>query len=131
MSLLGRDDELRSVHGFLDRPAGGGLTTLLLAGEAGIGKSTLWLAGVETARERGLRVLSARPAEVEIGVAHAALGDLLEDALGDVLPELPGPRRRALETALLVHDGPDEPVDFRTLAVSVRSALQLLAEREP
>jgi len=31
----------------------------VLEGDAGIGKSTLWLAGVESARERSLRVLSA------------------------------------------------------------------------
>ena len=76
------------------------VAALVLEGEAGIGKSTLWLAGVEAARERGLRVLSSRPAEVELGVAHAALGDLLEDALADVLagagrPATPGARDRA------------------------------------
>ena len=56
------DDELRSVHAFLDRSAAAGMAALVLEGEAGIGKSTLWLAGVEAARERGLRVplVSAR-----------------------------------------------------------------------
>ena len=107
------------------------MAALVLEGEAGIGKSTLWLAGIEYARERGLRVLSSRPGEVDVGVAHAALGDLLEAALPDVLPELAGARRRALETALLLGDGPDEPVDGRTLAVAVRNVLQLLAERGP
>ena len=129
VDLFGRDDELRAIHAFLDRPGTGGTAGLVLEGEAGIGKSTIWLAGVEAARERGLHVLSARPAEVESGVAYAALGDLLEDALPDVLPELPAPRRRALETALLIEDATDEPVDARTLAVAVRNALQLLAER--
>ena len=131
MHVFGRDDELGSLNAFLERPAGLGMAAAVLEGEAGIGKSTLWLAGVEAARERGLRVLSARPAEVELGVAHAGLGDLLEDALGDVLSDLPGARRRALEIALLVRDEPGEPVDFRTLAVAVRTALHLLAEREP
>ena len=130
MDTLGRDDELRLLQAYLDKPAGG-LTALVLAGEAGIGKSTLWRAAVESARERGLRVLSSRPSEVDLGVAHTALGDLLEDAFADVLPELAGPRRRALENALLLGEGPDEPVDARTLAVAVRNALLLLAEREP
>ena len=129
MDTLGRDDELRTLHAYLDRP-GDGLTALVLTGEAGIGKSTLWLAGVEVARGRGLRVLSSRPAEVELGLAHAGLGDLFEDALGDVLSDLAAPRRRALEIALLVKDEAGEPVDFRTLAVAVREALQLLAERQ-
>lgn len=131
MDILGRDDELRSLQAFLDRPAAAGLAAFVLEGDAGIGKTTLWLAGLEAARERGLRVLFARPTEGELGVAHAGLGDLLEDALGDVLPELASPRRRALEIALLVRDETDGPVDFRTLAVAVRSALQVLAEREP
>ena len=47
------------------------------------------------------------------------------------MSELAAPRRHALEIALLVRDEPAEPVDFRTLAVAVRSALQLLAERGP
>jgi DNA-binding CsgD family transcriptional regulator len=131
VDVLGRDDELRSLLAFLDPPAAPGLTALVLEGEAGIGKSTLWLAGVEAARERGLRVLSSRPTEVELGVAYAGLGDLLEAAFPDVRDGLTAPRRRALETALLLGDEADEPVDFRTLAVAVRGALQLLAEREP
>jgi len=130
MDVLGRDEELRSLDAFLDRPAAG-LAALVLEGQAGIGKSTLWLAGVEAARRRGFRVLSSRPAEVELGVAHVGLGDLLEEAMGDVLSELTAPRRRALETALLVRDEADEQVDFRTLAVAVRSVLHLLAERQP
>ena len=130
MHTLGRDDELRTLQAYLDEPAEGS-TALVLAGEAGIGKSTLWLAGVELARERGLRVLSSRPAEVDLAVAHAALGDLLEGAVADVLPELAAPRRRALETALLLGETPAEPVDAPTLAVSVRNALQLLADRGP
>jgi DNA-binding CsgD family transcriptional regulator len=130
MDVLGRDDELRSLQAFLDRPAPSGLGALVLEGDAGIGKSTLWLASVETARQRGLRIFTSRPAEVELGVAFAGLGDLLEGALGDVVSELAAPRRRALEIALLVKDEAGEPVDFRTLAVAVREALQLLAEHQ-
>src|SRR5215207_8962843 len=131
VEILGRDEELGALDGFLGREAAPGSTALVLEGEAGIGKSTLWLAGVERAPEHGLRVLASRPAEVELGLAHAGLGDLLEDALAGVLPELEAPRRRALEVALLVRDDADEPVDFRTLAVAVRTALQLLATRQP
>ena len=102
----------------------------MLDGEAGIGKSTLWLEGVESARTR-FRVLSSRPAQAELGLAHAGLGDLLEDALPEVAPELAAPRRRALERALLVQGVAEARVDPRALAVAVRSALHLLADREP
>src|SRR5438128_1686751 len=128
--IVGREEELASVHAFIGdvqgRPA-----ALVLEGEAGIGKSTLWLAGVEHARARGLRVLSSRPAEAERGLAHVGLGDLFEGVLDDVLPALSMPRRRALEVALLLEEASDDPVDHRALAVAVRGVLQLLSEREP
>src|SRR5437899_8398177 len=98
--IVGREEELDVLHAVLARAAGGP-TAFILEGEAGIGKSTLWLTGVETARERGLRVLSSRPAEAERGLAYAGLGDLLEDVLDEVLPELAVPQRRALKAALL------------------------------
>ena len=37
MDTLGRDDELRTIHAFLDRPAPDGIAALVLEGEAGIG----------------------------------------------------------------------------------------------
>jgi DNA-binding CsgD family transcriptional regulator len=129
VEIVGRDEERGLLEAFLDR-TDGGFRALVLEGEAGIGKSTLWLAGVQAARERGLRVLESRPAETERDFAHAALGDLLEPTLDDVLPELPAPRRRALESALAVGEA-DDAVDPRTLAVAVRSALEVLAAAGP
>ncbi len=103
VEVVGRGEELDSLCAFLDRRAPAeGPTAFVLDAEAGIGKSTLWLAAVEAARERGLRVLSARPAEAERGFAYAALGDLFDDVLGEVAPALTAPQRRALEVALLV-----------------------------
>jgi DNA-binding CsgD family transcriptional regulator len=102
----------------------------MLEGEAGIGKSMLWHAGVEAARKDGLRVLVSRPAESERGLAHAGLGDLFEPVFDDVLPALPPPRRHALEVALLVEEDP-EGFDVRTLGVAVRSALEVLAADGP
>ncbi|MFL6066934.1 MAG: ATP-binding protein [Gaiellaceae bacterium] len=126
--IVGREEELVSVHAFIGA-AEGGAAAFVLEGEAGIGKSTLWLAGVERARSRGMRVLLSRPAEAERGLAHAGLGDLFED-VADVLPALPAPRRRALEVALLLDEASDDAVDRRSLAVAVRSLLELLSESE-
>jgi DNA-binding CsgD family transcriptional regulator len=131
IELVGREEELASVHAFVGE-AEGGPAALVLEGEAGIGKSTLWLAGVEYARARNLRVLASRPAEVERGLAHMGLGDLFDDVLVDVLPALSAPRRRALEAALLLkEEATGDPVDHRALAVAVRDVLQLLSEEEP
>jgi len=121
--IVGREEELGVLSAFLDRAAEGS-AALVLEGEAGIGKSTLWLAGVTAARERGLRVLSSRPAEAERGLAHVGLGDVFDDVLDEVLPALPRPRRRALEVALLIEEA-GHGSDPRTLAVAVRSALEM------
>jgi DNA-binding CsgD family transcriptional regulator len=128
--IVGRDEELGSLRAFLDE-ARGAPAALVLEGEPGIGKSTLWLAGVEHARTHELRVLSARPAEAEQGLAHAGLGDLLEDVFDDVLPVLPPPRRRALEVALLLEDAGEDAVDPRALGSAIRSALELLSADAP
>ncbi len=127
---VGREEELASVRAFVER-ADAGLFALVLEGEAGIGKSTLWLAVLEFARLRGLRVLSSRPAEAEHGLAHAGLSDLLDDALADVAASISTPRRRALEIALLRGEASDDPVDHRALGVAVRDVLRLLSERQP
>lgn len=57
--LVGRDDELRYLHDFLDRTTEQ-LRALVLEGKAGVGKSTLWAAGVASAEQRGFQ-LRARP----------------------------------------------------------------------
>jgi predicted ATPase len=128
--IAGRNEELAVVRSFVGS-ASGGFAALVLEGEAGIGKSTLWLAGEEAARERGLRVLSSRPAEAERGLAFAGLGDLFESVLDDVRAALAPPRRRALELALLLAEPPDEAVDPRALGVAVRNVLELLSEERP
>ena len=129
VDVVGRDEELGSLYAFLERPPQGP-SAIALEGEAGIGKSMLWQAVVASARSSGMRVLSTRPAESEHGLAYAALGDLFDDALDDVLPFLTPPRRRALEVALLVEEASGSPADTRALGVAVRSGLQVLAENE-
>jgi DNA-binding CsgD family transcriptional regulator len=130
LGIVSREAELASIDAFVDGQAEGS-AALVLEGEAGIGKSTLWRAGVEQARGRGLRVLASQPAEAEQHLAHVGLGDLFEGVLDDVLPALSAPRRRALEVALLIEEVSGDPVDHRALALAVRGVLELLSEREP
>jgi DNA-binding CsgD family transcriptional regulator len=118
--VVGRDEELAAVTSFLD---GGGLpAALVLEGEPGIGKTTLWRRGVELARERDFGVLSCAPAETESTLPFAALGDLLADVVTDVPPDLPEPQRAALEIALQRSSG-DEGSDRLATA---RATLELL-----
>jgi DNA-binding CsgD family transcriptional regulator len=129
LEIVGRDEELAALHRFVARQADGP-AALVLSGEAGIGKSTLWRAGVEAARERGLRVLAARPTEAEQPLDFTGLGDLLDGVASEVLPELTAPQRRALEVALLIDELPGR-ADSRALGVAVRSSLRLLSRDEP
>ncbi len=128
IDIVGREEELASLRAFLDAPPEGAMT-LRLEGDAGIGKSTLWGAGVELARERGLRVLRAHPAQAERSLAYAGLGDLFEGVLDETLPLLSAPRRRALEIVMLRAEAADG-VDQRAVGVAVRDVLQHLSERE-
>lgn len=128
--MIARDPELVVIEAFLDRPADGP-RALVVDGEAGIGKSTLWLAGVESARKRGFRVLAARPAETERTLPNVVLGDLFSEVTPDELAALPPPRRRAFESALLLRDGPDLQIDPRTLNVAILTLLALLGNGRP
>ncbi|MCK5756348.1 MAG: ATP-binding protein, partial [Mycobacterium sp.] len=56
------------VAGFLDAVTGRP-TALVIEGEAGIGKTTLWLSLLRQARARGFRVLTARVGQAETVMA--------------------------------------------------------------
>lgn len=126
--IVGRDQELAAIDAFLDQPQGH-LAGLVLEGQPGIGKSTLWRAAVERARRRGHSVLLSRPARAERSLPHVVLGDLLGDVASDILDGLPGPRRRAVDAALLRSE--PAPADPLALPVAVRSILERLAEAKP
>lgn len=115
-AILGREVELAAIDVFLDVVAKGP-SALVLEGEAGIGKTTVWHEGVARASRRGHCVLACRPVESEAKLSYAALIDLLDPVLDEVLDKLPSPQRRALEVALLRAE-PDD-TDHEQLAVSV------------
>jgi predicted ATPase len=96
--LVGRSEELGRVLAALARAAAGSGGTLLLAGEAGIGKSRLATETLTLARERGFVTVE--------GAAHPLQADL---AYAPVLEAL-GPFLYGLEPvrlAALVRDLPD------------------------
>ena len=128
--VVGREEEIAALEDFLGRPPNSS-SVLLLEGEAGIGKTTLWRRGVELASERSYRVLSCRPAGSEAQLSFVALGDLLEGAVEEVLPVLPKPQSHALAVALLVDDGHGPPPDQRAIALAFLGALRALARTGP
>ena len=127
--LIGREEELEAILGLLAAPERlAGVT--VLPGEAGAGKTTLWLAGLDAASERGYRVLSSRPSEAETQLSFAGLADLLGDVAGAILPELPPIQRRALEAALLLGEA-EIGADNRAVGAAFLASLRLLAADGP
>ena len=115
--VIGRDEELAVLDGVLSAlhagPAG-----IVLVGDAGVGKTTLWRAGVEAARGLGYHVLETSPAEAEARLAFAGLGDLLDAELPDILDTVPPPQADALRVALLLDRPTGPPPDERAVAVA-------------
>jgi hypothetical protein len=75
--VVGREFELARI-GALVEAVPSGARSLIIQGEPGIGKTTLWRHAVGSCREAGFRVLQARPAEEEMPLALSGLGDLFE-----------------------------------------------------
>jgi DNA-binding CsgD family transcriptional regulator len=124
-SIVGRDAELAAVRGFL-AAISDGTAALVLEGEAGMGKTTLWAAGLSEAAAQDVRVLEARPAESETALSFSGIGDLLDHVLEDALPSLPAPQRGALSRALLLDDHGPAP-DPHAIGVAVLNTLRALA----
>ena len=76
-------------------------------------------------------MVSARPAEAEARLGLAGVGDLLDDVLDHVRPELPVPQADALAVALLLERPAGAAPEDRTVAVAVLNALRLLAAERP
>lgn len=130
VEIVGRDAELAAVEGFLDSTRDGP-AALVLEGDAGIGKTTLWQAAVVRAGERGFRVLAARPGPAEAQLSHASLADLLGGVEQAVLDCLPGPQRRAVDAVLLRGDSLDVATDRRATGAALLSVVERLADDSP
>jgi DNA-binding CsgD family transcriptional regulator len=104
---------------------------LVVEGEAGAGKSTLWRAGVEAAADAGHRVLRSEPSASEADLSFAGLSDLLAGVLPLVSAGLPGPQREALEIALLLRPAGQEPPTARAVGLAVLATLRACAPDGP
>jgi DNA-binding CsgD family transcriptional regulator len=130
ISVIGRPDEAEAVVHFLDavptEP-----TALVIEGDPGIGKTTLWLATVEQARERGFRVLSARPSAAESVLAYAGLADLLAGVDASSFAGLPEPQLRAMDRILFRSDGDTTPTDQRAVSAAFLAIVEVLTDKSP
>jgi len=128
--VVGREAELASVRGFV-ASVSEGAAALVLEGDAGVGKTTLWRTGIAEAKERGLRVLEARPAESETALSFSGIGDLLDPVLAEALAPLPAAQQNALARALVLEEAAGPTPDTHAVGVALLNALRAIANENP
>lgn len=128
--IVGRDAELAAIDRFL-ADSRERFTALLLEGEAGIGKTTLFREALRRAKDNGFRVLACRPGSSEATLTLAALSELLHTVPGAAWESLPKPQRQALQVALLLREPGERPIDERAIAAGARSLVAQLAAHGP
>ncbi|HEX3265971.1 MAG TPA: AAA family ATPase [Candidatus Limnocylindrales bacterium] len=128
--LVGRASELEAVDRLIRR-AHEGAAALVIEGDAGIGKTSIWREGVSRAQAAGIRVLRAAPAESERSLTLGVLTDLLDSVADDELAALPSVQRRTLDVALLREAASGRPPDQRALSVATTALLRSLAAATP
>jgi DNA-binding CsgD family transcriptional regulator len=126
VSLLGRADECALLDGLLDDVRRGESRSLVLRGEAGIGKSALLEYLIGSAKD--LTVARAVGVESEMELPFASLHQLCGPLL-DGLERLPGPQRGALEIVFGIASGPAP--DRFLIGLAVLSLLSEAAEQRP
>lgn len=126
-TMIGRDEELRTLRGALADTAAGHGGALLVHGTAGVGKSALLRTVGAEAAGSGFRVLSASGVESELWLPFAALQLLLQPAAGGI-ENLPTPHQLALGNALSATE--TEPQMFQ-VGMAVLELLADAADRQP
>nr|WP_168515643.1 LuxR family transcriptional regulator [Streptomyces sp. S1D4-11]QIZ00754.1 AAA family ATPase [Streptomyces sp. S1D4-11] len=124
--LIGRDRDLEHIRTLLDPAEGSG--TLLLWGEAGVGKSVVLDVVAASAAAAGTRVLRAAGVEFEADVSYSGLNQILFPLRG-AFDCLDGPHRDALSVALGFGSG--SPPHRLTVCNATLFLLHRLAADQP
>ncbi len=124
--MLGRDDEQRQITTLLGHARNGRGGSLLLAGEPGIGKTTLLEA--TTSAPAGMTVLRVSGFEAEAQVPFAAIQRLVIP-LRDHLEQLPAQHQQALRIAAGTAVGP--PPDRFLVGLGVLGLLSAAGQTAP
>lgn len=128
--VVSRELESRQIAEFLGSvPAGP--AALILEGEAGIGKTTVWLAALDLAEQLGYRVLSSRAAPAESVLAFSSLAALLESVDDSVLADLAPQQRLAIDRVLLRVSADGPVTDQRVTTAAFVRVIERLSEDAP
>jgi DNA-binding CsgD family transcriptional regulator len=130
-SLANRPEAAQAIREFLAAVGRGSLSGLVLEGEPGIGKTTVWSDAMAQAGALGHRLLVARPAAAESRLAYASLADLLARVDDDVWTRLPPPQRLAAERVLLRAEVAGAVTDPRAVGAALVSVVEHLARSGP
>jgi len=129
-AIAGREEELSTIRRFLAELAEGP-AALVISGEPGLGKTVLWEIACEDARRQPGWLLSWRGVEAEAMFAFAGLSELLTGVLEGVASTLAGPRRRALEVALLLAEPNGQAPDAHAIGLALLDVLGALCQTGP
>jgi DNA-binding NarL/FixJ family response regulator len=127
--IVGREEELTRLDVFLRDPEPRP-SALVLEGEAGIGKTTVFAEALRTTPDLGVRALSAHPAESDIELGFSSLTDLLRPIAADLADTLPEPQRKAVAVALLEEADPGVGTDIRAVSAGVQTLLSVASEEQ-
>jgi hypothetical protein len=105
-AIVSREEELASFHAFIGEERGGGPIALVLEGEAGIRKSTLWLPPSSTGARTGCGSSRRGP-------------ELAEQAMRLTPPDDPEARDRRALRAARAHLAAGEWTRTRTIATEL------------
>lgn len=114
----------------LDR-AQAGPAGLVIEGAMGIGKTTVWSAAVERARDIGYTVLSARAVQAESVLAYAVVADLLAELDTAAFAQLSPYQLLAVDRVLLNERSDGRATDQRVASVAFLSVVTQLAAKAP
>jgi DNA-binding CsgD family transcriptional regulator/DNA polymerase III delta prime subunit len=137
VEIVGRNTELETLKAWLHDQSPNGQrrdaaeTVLVIEGEPGIGKTTLWAKGVDDARVDGWDVLVCRPRHSDSGLPNVGLTDLLRTVPEEAFASLPLPQRRPLEVATLRRDAGEGDLEPRAVGTGLTALLTHLANRVP
>jgi DNA-binding CsgD family transcriptional regulator len=126
--LVGRERQTRLLDDLVDHVGERG-ATLVLRGEAGIGKSSLLAHAGARAHAREMLVLTSVGVQSEARLPFAGLHQLLRPLLDEVT-DLPDPQREALLTAFGMAKSVSAP-DLFLIALAVLNLLSGAAARAP
>jgi DNA-binding NarL/FixJ family response regulator len=135
MEVIGRSAELEKLRAWLHGqvptrlPSSAVNSVLVIEGEPGIGKTTLWAEAVRQARLEGKTVLSCRPRLSDSSLSNVGITDLLRAVPLEAFDSLPPPQRRPLEVATLRQEAGDGDLEPRAVATGLAALLAVLGNQ--